>query len=90
MAGTVFREALNDLQREGLFGDAQQIEGKLWERSLLHRLVGQSHCRHGCFGVVAGTAIRDTSFLTMFNAQECCHQKAGPQAVWDFMNTRSR
>ncbi len=38
MAGTVFREALNDLQREGLFGDAQQIEGKLWyEISLLSR-----------------------------------------------------
>ena len=30
MAGTVFREVLNDVQREGLSGDAQQIEGKLW------------------------------------------------------------
>ena len=62
MAGTVFREVLIDLQREGLSEDAQLIEGMLWERSLLHRLVGQSHCRHSCFGVVAGTAIREPHF----------------------------
>ena len=29
MAGTAFREVLIDLQREGLSGDARQIEGML-------------------------------------------------------------
>lgn len=35
MAGTIFREVLIDLQREGLSGDARQIEGMLWEGTLI-------------------------------------------------------
>ena len=51
MAGTVFREVLNDLQREGLSGDAQQIEGMLW--SLLIR-----RCR---VALMADAAVPDFS-----------------------------
>ena len=35
MVGTIFREVLIDLQREGLSGDARQMEGMLWEVTLI-------------------------------------------------------